>query len=152
MTVAEINILQTRIPAMHTLFCSLTGEQWPYDTRKHARWERWLVKFNEQNLKDVIAWIHRQPWKSEWKRSAMSYNKLIQDLDNFADRLAESQSDQRASESRKRRPAMDRNRAEVLRDLGHSDDTPLVHTKSAKEALSKAFEKLKAAVDNTEAL
>lgn len=107
---------------IHDAFCRITGMPIVLDPYRERCWFDWQRKgWNQDDLKCVVNWIHKQNKKGG--KYKLTFSKLIVETDIFEEKLAEARAESRKAQYS---PA----RAATLRASGRSDVPP------SKEAIA----------------
>lgn len=81
-------------PELHSLFSLLTGLAPPVNMHTEFRiqsaWLAWSKTYTADDLRLVVRFLKKQRWEIEMIVGALKFSRLIEDPNNFADRLAEA--------------------------------------------------------------
>ena len=75
--------LETRAKALHAWFCQETGQNLPWTTVWHFRWEQWLAAgFNGPQLRSVLLFRRRQVYEGKRPLRGLALINLL-DVESF---------------------------------------------------------------------
>jgi len=124
------------LAAIHAVYNAVTKRQLPMTTSHMWAWEIWLAKgYTEADLKLVVKHINELIKEKRRRPESFRFHNLIEDCSRFQEDLSEAR-------ALYRRPAMDANRASVLRAAGRPVEQNEGKARSAADILAgeKAFE------------
>ena len=124
-----MEIDRTQIPILHESYCRETGLHIQCTTSRMYQWEVFLFrKFTLADLVVVCQGMKRQVTAKRRLMACLSFHRLIGDLENFEELLAEYRALGRA-------PKLDHGKAEVLRATGRTANPPHKEARSTKEII-----------------
>lgn len=119
---------------LHNLYCELTGGSEPLTLQRTLAWSAWSIENNQEDLKVGVAWLKSEIKAGRKWASALTFRRLIEDLEGWHEVRSRARSWARAPKFTPK----DR----VLAQSGRPRETTYKVT-PAGEAAFEAFRKLK---------
>lgn len=119
-----------QLSALHQVYCLMTGRELAMTTKHMWAWEIFLARgFTAVDMRMVIIHIQKLIKADRRRPESFRFHNLVENLDRFAEDLAESK-------ALYRRPAMDPGKASVLRSIGKPTAQNEATVRSAAQILA----------------